>query len=66
MSRSLRHFGLYDGRERMGSVVEKYDGTCNASDHNGKKIGTFDDLKSAVAAIDDGYRKKTAGAVHAK
>ena len=52
VSSSRRELAIYDGRERIGNVVQTTRG-CRAFGPTGKKIGDFKTLKVALAAIDE-------------
>jgi len=42
---------LYDGRERIGSVVKDGAATFRAFDRHGKPIGTFHSVRAAADAV---------------
>jgi hypothetical protein len=49
------HLAIYDGRERMGSIIQR-DSKWKASAANGRKLGTFKSRKQAIEAITTKYR----------
>ena len=52
---SLRPFdgqmAVYDGRDRLGSITISEAGEAHAFDLNGARLGSFPDLKNALAAF---------------
>jgi hypothetical protein len=47
---SERHLSIFDGRDRIGMVVER-NGSVDAFDVNGVHLGTFKKIKPAVSAV---------------
>ena len=47
-----REVSLYDGQNFIGTIKESADGTTEAFDLRGKRLGTFELLKAATAAFD--------------
>jgi hypothetical protein len=47
-----REFSLYDGQNFIGTIKLAADGTTEAFDLRGKRLGTFPSFRAATAAFD--------------
>jgi hypothetical protein len=45
------HYSIYDGRDRLGSIVQRTTRRFDAFDQSGGHLGTFDSVKAASAAL---------------
>jgi len=53
MEQSMSAFSVYDGQRWLGSIYERRDGVYIAKDPGGRKLGTFQTIQKAAAAITD-------------
>jgi hypothetical protein len=50
-ARLSSQMAVYDGRDCLGSITVNEAGEARAFDPNGARLGTFPDLKSALATF---------------